>query len=239
LITTPNRRDHVHKSRMMTPRLDTSKFFRGWLNTGEAMLAVCSLEEAAEKTDAHWFVELGVKHAGTSRMICEVLNALGRKSFLLGVDLDPAARSHWDTNLRTLAGQPGNAVRQARLEIARSHDDKVAASIEDGSAAWVLVDACHCRSCVELDIAAWAPKVAVGGLMLFHDSDWRVQQRPACQSMGHKRLEKPGVYDATMNSPVLKEKFHLAQAVEGGTDHKNWFWEGTQVWRRHVLQEGR
>jgi methyltransferase family protein len=233
MITTPNRYDHAMVSRMMEPKVDTSKIFRGWLGKREALLAISSIEEAAEKTTAEWFVELGVKHAGTSRMICEVLNACGRRSRLLGVDLDEKARPHWKEQLAGRAG-PKCSVAEARLEIAKSYDEAPAALVPDGGTAWILVDACHCRTCVEQDIARWAPKVAVGGLMVFHDTDWRVQLRKPCQSAGHGKPERPGVYDAVMNSPILREAFHLAQALEGGTDRKSDFWEGTQVWRRHA-----
>lgn len=231
MITTKNRRDHVQTSRMMAPRIDTSSIFRGWLNVGEASLAICSLEEAAEKTKAEWFVELGVKHAGTSRMIAEVLNAIGRRARLLGVDLDPAARTHWKEQLDGRVGTKC-AVEEALFENCRSSGSDATSRVPTGGAAWVLVDACHCRACVEADIAAWADKIAIGGLFLFHDADWRVQLRKPCQAMGHKRLERPGVYDATMNSEVLRSSFHLAQAMEGGTDPKGDYWEGLHVWRR-------
>jgi len=227
------RYDHKYESRMMSPRLNPAKFSRGWLNAPEHRLVISSIEESAEKTSAEWFVELGVKHAGTSRTIVDVLNACARRSRLLGVDLDEKARPHWKEQLAGRAG-PKCYVAEARLEVAKSYDPEPAALVPELGAAWILVDACHCRTCVEADIARWAPKVAVGGLMVFHDTDWRVQLRKPCQSMGHDKPERPGVYDAVMNSLILREAFHLAQALEGGTDRKGDFWEGTQVWRRHA-----
>lgn len=218
--------DHKHRSRMMAPRLKPEKFFRGWLNVGEHRLAIASLEEAAEKTSAEWFVELGVKHAGTSMTIVQVLNALGRSAQFLGVDLDPKARLYFRENLKPLKG-----CVEARIEIGPSQDS--AGLVPDAGAAWILVDACHCGPCVSKDIEAWTPKVAPGGLMLFHDTDWHVQLRPASQCVSHSRAERVGVYDAVMGSPILRECFHLAAALEGGIDPTGHYWEGTMVWRRN------
>jgi len=39
----------------------------------------------------------------------------------------------------------------------------------DNSFDFIIVDACHWKQCVEMDIDAYWPKLKVGGLMFFHD----------------------------------------------------------------------
>jgi cephalosporin hydroxylase len=34
---------------------------------------------------------------------------------------------------------------------------------------WCFIDGCHCRSCVEAELAAYAPRVKPGGFLLLHD----------------------------------------------------------------------
>ncbi len=45
-----------------------------------------------------------------------------------------------------------------------------------GNLAFVLVDGCHCLYHVLADFALYAPKVRVGGLMLFHDTNPRTEK---------------------------------------------------------------
>jgi len=45
-----------------------------------------------------------------------------------------------------------------------------------GNLAFVLVDGCHCLYHVLADFALYAPKVRIGGLMLFHDTNPRTDK---------------------------------------------------------------
>lgn len=62
-------------------------------------------------------------------------------------------------------------VRMASLEAAKLY--------EDNSIDVVFIDACHTYDCVKEDIAAWLPKVKVGGILAGHDYGWSDEVRRA------------------------------------------------------------
>jgi hypothetical protein len=50
---------------------------------------------------------------------------------------------------------------------------------EDNSIDVVFIDACHTYECVKEDIAAWLPKVKIGGILAGHDYSWSDDVRRA------------------------------------------------------------
>jgi hypothetical protein len=64
-----------------------------------------------------------------------------------------------------------NPVRMASVDAAKLY--------EDNSIDIVFLDACHTYDCVKEDIAAWLPKVKVGGILAGHDYGWSADVRRA------------------------------------------------------------
>jgi hypothetical protein len=222
----PGRKEHVVTSFIQEPRLKVSKFeqFRGWVNENAEFRAfVGSLEEAA-RLKCDQFVELGVKTAMNSNCITRVLNTLGRKSELTCVDLDKAAQKYFkERNI------PQDGPCKSRFVLASSFEY---AKEFDKQCAWVFIDGCHCFHCTTKDLEAWCPKIVKGGIVIFHDCDWRVQLRPPSQRIGHKKRQPVGVYDAQFKSEYLQEEFYLVHYLEGAIDPKRMYWNGMGIWRK-------
>jgi hypothetical protein len=219
-----SKNNHRYRSSMVEPTLDPGSFNRGWITEPELALFVGSLEEAAA-LKASTFVELGTQYCGSALCVKQVLDRLGREARLRCADVDPETRCRFD---EAFAKSPPKSCSPS-LYVGNSWD--LAQHVTE-PVAWVFIDACHCRKCVEKDIAAWAPKVVPGGLMLFHDCDYRVQQRkPGSQRMAHEPRDV-GVYDAMMLSLPLHRDFYLVAYIEGALDKHDQYYDGLAVWRR-------
>lgn len=218
---------HIYQSSMVSPQLDPKTFCRGWLTETEQAVFVGSLEEASAYSQAFDFVQLGVQYAGSVVCAIQVLNRLRRRSNVIGVDVDAEAQERFREEMSKLKSE----FATPKFVLGKSYD--MASTVE--RAAWVFVDACHCRECVEKDIAVWAPKVDNGGLILFHDCDARVSQRSrASQKMTHNPPRPAEVYEAMMGSAILRRDFYLVHFLEGATDKHNEYWDGLAVWRRRA-----
>lgn len=180
-----------------------------------------SLEHAAQLKSGN-YCEIGVKHAGSSLCITQVLNALNREASLICLDVDPKAEEHFKKNVP----QDGPCKSKFIKGCSWKKADEVPNDL-----AWLFIDGCHCYDCTKNDIEAFVPKVRKDGIVIMHDCDYRVQLRPPSQKCGGGR-KKVGVYDAMMKTPALTEHFFMIHMVEGALDPKGLYWNGLAVWRK-------
>lgn len=221
MVIAKKRVEHVVSSRVVHPTLDTKKFFRGWINVEEMDAFVGSIEHAAQLPCPN-FCEIGVKHAGSSLCITQVLNELGRPSTLFCIDVDKKAGEHFKKNVPQNGDCKSTFIHGCSWKVS----DRVPNEL-----AWLFIDGCHCLECTCCDIGAYCDKVVPNGLVIMHDCDYRVQLRPPSQKCGGIR-KKVGVYDAMMNHEFLKKNFYMIHMVEGAIDPKKLYWNGLAVFRR-------
>lgn len=117
-------------------------------------------------------VEIGVKRAGTSRLLLAELANMGRPADLIGVDIAGAAKSWWARRMPKRFGL-------VNARFIREKGYKAAEGFND--VALLFVDGCHCFDCVHAEISAWRLRVRVGGYMVFHDT------RPSRQAKAGKK----------------------------------------------------
>ena len=109
-----------------------------------------------------------------------------------------------------------------------------------GQICWAFIDACHCKECVKKDIKVWAPRIAEGGILAFHDVDPRsdgvYSERPPGDRriMGTKR-RKRGVVFTIAESLFLRDNFDLIDQCGGNKlkgIHKGRKGGGVALYRR-------
>ena len=150
----------------------------------------------AEAADGAIFVEVGswkgrsayymasrIKQSGKRIRFCCVDHWRGSPEHQQ--DPDVVAGTLYDTFLRNVADV------RAYLEPMRLSSLDAAAQFAVGSCALVLIDASHEYEDVRADIAAWWPKVALGGTLAGDDYDWPGVQRAVDEAFG-ARVEKIG-----------------------------------------------
>jgi predicted O-methyltransferase YrrM len=71
---------------------------------------------------------------------------------------------------------------------------EAAATYSDNSLDVVFIDACHDYACVKQDIAAWLPKVKVGGYLAGHDYSWSESVRRAVDESVRPVTETEGCW---------------------------------------------
>lgn len=218
--------EHVYRSAMMEPKLDSVKFSRGWLNIPENPMMVGSLEEAARLTTSNQFVEIGVKKAGSSLCIMQALNELKKDAQLTCIDVDPEA-GKWFKDLV----EPLNGKGTAKARFIQGSSFVVGQDFKE-TCAWVFIDGCHCQDCTASDIQVWAPKVVKDGIVIMHDCDYRVQLRRKPSQRAAHGSKPVGVYSAMMGSEMLMRDFYIVHFMEGALDPKNEYWNGIAIWRR-------
>ena len=129
------------------------------------LAAILDSIDLADASGASLYVELGVRHGGTSYRIKKRLQNLRRKAHLLCVDCDKRAQGRWITVME----KPEHGARVTwSFELATTQD--AAAKDRAGPCAWVFVDACHCFECATDDIEQWGAKIAPGGILAVHDT---------------------------------------------------------------------
>lgn len=114
------------------------------------------LDVAARFSRPLKILEIGIWNGGTSREL---------RSFLIAnqiVDIE-----HWTVDKRALEGATLHPPYPECHSVWGDSLD-VAGQVPDGFH-WIFVDGCHCLFHVLGDFALYAPKLAIGGLMLFHD----------------------------------------------------------------------
>ncbi len=166
------------------------------------------------------FVELGTFKGINARNFITALDKLGDKCRFFSVDFNPFnkrlkfyPRVEWEKRCRDIKG-----VCVADFLEGKTTDK--ASFFKDSEIAWLFVDACHCYDCVSSEIALYTPKLAVGGLMLFHDTATRQDE----QWVTHDPPRKWGVPQAIKKSEELKNQFEFLYEVKAH--------HGTQVWKK-------
>jgi len=107
-------------------------------------------------------VEIGLWDFFTANAICEILADIGCKKFrLFGID---------NIEHRALVF-PNNGVSAIYLD---ANNPEVFQSLPK-EFHFVLVDGCHCKHCVMNQFRLYAPRVAKGGVIAFHDTSQESQ----------------------------------------------------------------
>ena len=71
---------------------------------------------------------------------------------------------------------------------------ETATPVADGSLSWIFIDGCHSLLSVQLDIAAWAPKLAPDGLMSGHDSQLDTVVQAVTEAYGSMDIPQDGMW---------------------------------------------
>ena len=179
----------------------------------EERAALFRAVRACERFDGKLVVvEIGVKRAGTSRLLLAELSALGRPADLIGVDIASAAKSWWARRMPKSDGP-------VRARFVQLKGYKAAAMIDN--VALLFLDGCHCFECVHAEIKAWRLRVRVGGFMVFHDTLPRLQAKKPKAAL-HDESRGYGVLAAIASFD--DGRFELVEDVEARS--------GLQVYRR-------
>ena len=205
--------------------LDPTEYGRGRAMTGkEHALLVSSLELAHACSAGLLYVELGVDECRTAETVMMALAALGGKGKgYIGIDLLDVERRWRERIVPLFDGHTPTALLLRRNSWELEGIDPAGT---DG-VAWCFVDACHCYACVSKDIAAWAPRIAPGGMLVFHDSSLWQNLNP---DVSHPtRNCRYGVLRAIMDSEKYLEPFTLHSIVHGSTLTRN---SGLMVYQR-------
>lgn len=113
--------------------------------------------------------EIGVERALYSEVLCR--ENPGMKLFC--IDAWKAYRGYRDhVNQQKLDGffvEAQQRLQPYRVECIRTFSTEAAAGFDDGELDFVYIDANHKLESVIADLAAWAPKVRVGGIVSGHD----------------------------------------------------------------------
>lgn len=83
-----------------------------------------------------------------------------------------------------------------RVTIVRADSVEAAKSVEDGSLDFVFIDADHSYEGCSADIAAWAPKVRIGGMVAGHDYNkkWPGVLKAVDEAFTHKAISHDSVW---------------------------------------------
>lgn len=120
------------------------------------------------------FLEIGTHRAATSRAMIMGLNQFPDPSNWITCDIDYLndtggrknepfyPRDKWREVVRSIAPGlcAGRFVERPGVEAVEYVPDPLV---------WVFCDGCHCRECVQGEIAAYADKIVPGGFFIFHD----------------------------------------------------------------------
>lgn len=144
-------------------------------------------EEAVDRfADGSRLVEVGNYLGRSLCSLCEVMQQRGKRFTVIGVDTcrgsGPEGPQQKDYHGAAVAEGGGTFAGQLHRNIIECGyadtlslivADSLTAStfFEDGSIAWVHLDARHDREGLQADIAAWLPKVAPGGWLSGDDYD--------------------------------------------------------------------
>ena len=88
---------------------------------------------------------------------------------------DENAETYSDFDMPKIGKEVQNKARKygSRCRILNGDSVECSAEVENGSLDFVFIDADHTEAGVRRDIAAWSPKVRIGGMLLGHDLSWR------------------------------------------------------------------
>jgi hypothetical protein len=116
-------------------------------------------------------VEVGVFEGATSRVLCQEMDPSGR---LYLVDpFEPMVRLERLLNLSFTRAVATKSVQpwMSRAEFVRQPSHLAAGALPlQGKADFIFIDAIHTYEAVTQDFQCWAPMLAPGGVIAFHDS---------------------------------------------------------------------
>jgi len=195
----------------------------------DALLRTLELASSV-RSDDPTFVELGVFKAYTSRMVILALNELDCSCKFFAVDLDQEYWEHvkkikgnwWPSKEFDKLCKTISEVGACKGKFVKECSHEFASELADDTLCWCFVDACHCYQCVKQDLAAYCPKMAVGGYLIMHDT---VHGNDKSQWYHDKKNPRPfGVSKAINDCKMLHENFELLHEVKVN--------RGMQIWRR-------
>jgi predicted O-methyltransferase YrrM len=128
--------------------------------------------------DGAVFVEMGVALGRSACMMAEMIAESGKRIEFYAVDLwdtspDPtwtplfAAHGFFAGFLKQITKNAPHLARHIR--VLRIDSVRAARCFDDKSLDFVFIDGAHNYLAVKADLAAWAPKVKVGGVLAGHD----------------------------------------------------------------------
>jgi hypothetical protein len=105
-------------------------------------------------------VEVGVRKAGTSLGILQLMKQAGVVGTLYCVDIDPKAKECW----KTVCLPEATKTVDTKFILKESNKAAVPNQIH-----WCFIDACHCEDCVKKDILHYLDRIVPNGHLVFHD----------------------------------------------------------------------
>lgn len=140
-------------------------------------------------------VELGTNKAKGSAAVMMLLNREGLDRKLYTIDICTGAAEALRLQREKFQGD-----LDVQFLLGSSHDPELAALVEE-PVVWLWVDGCHCFDCVVDDMETWIPKMAPGGLVVFHDAnEGQIKKVSTCQRGGGSR-RRCGVAGAIKSAP--------------------------------------
>lgn len=152
------------------------------------------------------FVEIGVGKGGSSCFLLWLLNAIGEKRVVRSVDVSPEAKRFWD-------GRAAPQRNQLDAEFVLSESTQAARTLKVDPIAWLLIDGCHCRRCVSLDMDAWLPRLPPGAIVVFHDSGAAVPDTLTC--LRDRKVKPVEVHAALAENAWVGENLEKLDEVDG------------------------
>jgi len=99
---------------------------------------------------------------------------------------------------------------------------------------WVFCDGCHCRECVDAEIAAYGPRIQPGGFFIFHDCGEEYRGYPPDQEYHGDAARQFGVIEGVTESSILKEDFELVATSDSRPIRTEHWFGGAYFFRRKL-----
>lgn len=205
----------------MSESTEETHFKPGLMRAPEHEIVLRSLEETIRRWPSALCVEVGTRRAGTSGLIADRIEKTIESMNLppqsvppkfVGVDNDKEALQWWKERFDPKYWNPHHCV----IDFLFGQSQKIGKESSE-PIHWLLIDGCHCLTCVQGDMEAWLPRVIEGGSVLFHDSSRKLMLSKHYTE--HGRTRRIGVRVAMKNSKFLSKNFELVQDLDiGGRD---------------------
>lgn len=175
----------------------------------------------------HLWIEVGVQTASGARFFCGAMEtAYGNDWRWLGIDI--LDRGIWARRMIQPYIDTGHAVLlEADSQAIRFM----------GKAGLVFIDACHCRDCVREDTLAFAPHVAPGGWLVWHDINPFYHGKKTAHMNGDGKSRKLGVLSGIEDAMPSLGDFEFIEDIVDTTGRET-SWRGLKIMRRRVTVPG-